>query len=108
MSTICAEIPRSTVRDADIVLSKIGMSFRVQAAIDEIDFDPSPAYATIDQLITAAETIREGAPLDCASVLMSWSGPAASAACDVASACAIRARTAPRLRKLHEISGPMP
>ena len=82
MSAICAEIPRSTVRDADIVLSKIGMSFRVQAAIDEIDFDPSPAYATIDQLITAAETIREGAPLDCASVLMSWSGPAASAACD--------------------------
>lgn len=82
MTTICADISPQTVRDADTVLGKLGFSFRVQWAIDQIDFDPDVAYATVDQLVSAAESVQDGSPPDCAALFVGWSGDAASAACD--------------------------
>lgn len=82
MTSICAGISPQTVRDADTVLGKLGLGFRVQWAIDQIDFDPDVAYSTVEHLVSAAESIQNGSPPDCAALFMGWSGDAASAACD--------------------------
>ena len=82
MTSICADIPQQTIKDADTVFAKLGFTFRVQSAVDQIDFDPDPSYAALEQIVDAAEAIQGGVPPECLDLFAGWVGDGASAACD--------------------------